>query len=92
MLARPIANKRLSCLGNAAVKTGAAILAAVGAGLHNSVAEAAQAFVRYRPGEDAPDPQRREIYDGAYARYRELYFALKPIFENSVRAKSAVPV
>ena len=72
--------------------TGAAILAAVGAGLHNSVAEAAQAFVRYRPGEDAPDPQRREIYDGAYARYRELYFALKPVFENRVRAKSAVPV
>src|SRR5436309_4888093 len=72
--------------------TGAAILAAVGAGLHNSVAEAAQAFVRYRPGEHAPDPQRREIYDGAYARYRELYFALKPVFENRVREKSAVPV
>jgi len=71
--------------------TGAAILAAVGAGLHNSVAEAAQAFVRYRPGEHAPDPQRREIYDGAYARYRELYFALKPVFENRVREKSAVP-
>src|SRR5438477_12979749 len=30
--------------------TGAAILAAVGAGLHRSVAEAAQAFVSYRPG------------------------------------------
>ena len=71
--------------------TGAAILAAVGAGLHGSVAEAAQAFVSYRPGEQAPDPERREIYDAAYARYRELYFALKPVFANAVREKSAVP-
>ena len=72
--------------------TGAAILAAVGAGLHGNVAEAAQAFVSYRPGEEAPDPERREIYDAAYTRYRELYFALKPVFENAVREKSAVPV
>jgi len=71
--------------------TGAAILAAVGAGLHGSVAEAAQAFVSYRPGEQSPDPERREIYDAAYARYRELYFALKPVFANAVREKSAVP-
>ena len=46
----------------------------------------------YRPGEQAPDPERHEIYDAAYARYRELYFALKPIFQNSVRAQSAVSV
>src|SRR5207248_2354439 len=71
--------------------TGAAILAAVGAGLHGSVAEAAQAFVSSRPGEQSPDPERREIYDVAYARYRELYFALKPVFANAVREKSAVP-
>src|SRR5437773_12095581 len=63
--------------------TGAAILAAVGAGLHGSVAEAAQAFVSYRPGDEAPHPERGEIYDTAYARYRALYFARKPVVENA---------
>jgi xylulokinase len=60
--------------------TGAAILAAVGAGVHATVAEAVQAFVAYRPEEHEPDPERREIYDEAYRRYRDVYFALKPVF------------
>ena len=72
--------------------TGAAILAAVGAGLHGSVAEAARTFVGYQPGEHTPDPERRQVYNDAYARYRELYFALKPMFESRAQAKSAVPV
>ena len=72
--------------------TGAAILAAVGAGLHPNVASAAQAFVSYQPHEHTPDPQQQPQYDAAYARYRELYFALKPVFENAVREKSAVSV
>jgi xylulokinase len=60
--------------------TGAAILAAVGAGLHGSVADAVDAFVAYRPDEHEPDPNAREAYDEAYRRYRDVYFALKPVF------------
>lgn len=60
--------------------TGAAILAAVGSGVHTSVVDAVDAFVAYRPEEHEPDPERREVYDDAYRRYREVYFALKPVF------------
>ncbi|HUF59304.1 MAG TPA: FGGY-family carbohydrate kinase, partial [Actinomycetota bacterium] len=62
--------------------TGAAILAAVGSGVHASVAEAVDAFVAFRPEEHEPDPAAREVYDEAYRRYRALYFALVPVFEN----------
>jgi xylulokinase len=60
--------------------TGAAILAAVGSGVHATVADAVRAFVAYRPDEHEPDPERREAYDQAYRRYRDVYFALKPVF------------
>jgi xylulokinase len=60
--------------------TGAAILAAVGSGVHASVADAVSAFVAYEPDEHQPDPARADAYDEAYARYREVYFALKPVF------------
>ena len=60
--------------------TGAAILAAVGAGIHATVADTVDAFVAYRPEEHEPDPERREAYDEAYRRYRDVYFALKPVF------------
>jgi xylulokinase len=63
--------------------TGAAMLAAVGAGLYGSVPAAVEAFVAYQPDEHQPDPERREIYDDAYRRYREVYFALKPVFERA---------
>jgi xylulokinase len=63
--------------------TGAAILAAVGSGVHTTVADAVQAFVSYRPEEHEPDPQTREAYDEAYRRYRDVYFALKPVFTTS---------
>jgi xylulokinase len=63
--------------------TGAAILAAVGSGVHSSVAEAVDAFVAYRPDEQLPDPERHERYADAYRRYRDLYFALKPVFDRS---------
>jgi xylulokinase len=62
--------------------TGAATLAAVGAGLYKDVASAAGAFVAYRPDEHQPDLERREIYNEAYGRYRDVYFALKPVFER----------
>jgi sugar (pentulose or hexulose) kinase len=44
------------------------------------VAEAVEAFVSFRPDEHEPDPERGEAYDAAYATYREVYFALKPVF------------
>jgi xylulokinase len=61
--------------------TGAAILAAVGAGVHATVADAVDAFVAFQPEEHQPDPERREAYDEAYRRYRDVYFALKPVFD-----------
>jgi xylulokinase len=63
--------------------TGAAILAAVGAGVHANVAEAVAAFVAYQPQEQLPDPERHQAYADAYRRYREVYFALKPVFERA---------
>jgi xylulokinase len=62
--------------------TGAAILAAVGGGVQPSVADAVKAFVRYRPEEHVPNPQRGARYDEAYRRYRDVYFALKPVFDT----------
>jgi xylulokinase len=61
--------------------TGAAILAAVGSGVHATVADAVDAFVAFQPDEHQPDPERRDIYDDAYRRYRDVYFALKPVFD-----------
>jgi xylulokinase len=63
--------------------TGAAILAAVGAGLYTSVADAVAAFVAYRPDEHVPDPEAQEVYDEAYRCYRDVYFALKPVFAGN---------
>jgi len=63
--------------------TGAAILAAVGAGIHPSVGTAVEAFVSYRPEEHQPDPGVREAYDEAYVRYRKVYASLKPVFADS---------
>jgi xylulokinase len=60
--------------------TGAAILAAVAAGLHPTVAEATRTFVSYEPDEHVPDPDAREIYDTSYRRYRDVYAALRPVF------------
>ncbi len=63
--------------------TGAAILAAVGAGLHAGIAGAVGAFVAYQPEEQVPDPERQELYADAYRRYRDVYYALKPVFERA---------
>jgi xylulokinase len=63
--------------------TGAAILAAVGSGVHVTVADAVEAFVAFRPEEHEPDLAAKAAYDEAYARYREVYYALKPVFERA---------
>ncbi|MEP6477712.1 MAG: FGGY family carbohydrate kinase [Actinomycetota bacterium] len=60
--------------------TGAAILAAVGAGLHSSIAQAVDAFVSYRPESHEPDAATSAAYDDAYGRYRAVYDALRPVF------------
>jgi xylulokinase len=60
--------------------TGAAILAAVGTGVCSSVAEAVESFVSYSPAEHLPDPVLHRQYEDAYDRYRDVYFALKPVF------------
>ena len=71
--------------------TGAAILAAVGSGVHATVGDAVKSFVSFRPDEHEPDPERGEAYDEAYRRYREVYFALKPVFRScATRELSAV--
>ena len=63
--------------------TGAAILAAVGSGVHATVSDAVSAFVAFRPEEHEPDRDAHEAYEEAYARYREVYFALKPVFDHA---------
>jgi len=62
--------------------TGAAVLAAVGSGVHESVAGAVEAFVTYQPDEHQPDPERHQAYSEAYRHYRDCYYALKPVFEG----------
>jgi len=62
--------------------TGAAVLAAVGTGLRRSVADAVGSFVAYQPEEHHPDPEHQEAYARAYSRYRDVYFALRPVFEG----------
>jgi xylulokinase len=59
---------------------GAAILAAVGGGIHRSVAAACNAMASPAVDEIKPDESRHELYVQVYARYRELYAALKPLF------------
>jgi len=61
--------------------TGAAILAGVGSGLFPDVAAAVRAFVAYAPEEHVPDPEQSAVYGDAYRRYREVYYALKPVFD-----------
>jgi xylulokinase len=62
--------------------TGAAILAAVGAGTHASVGDAVETFVSYRPDHHEPNAASRDVYDEAYKRYRDVYASLKPVFSD----------
>jgi xylulokinase len=61
---------------------GAAMLAAAGAGLHPSVAAACAAMAGPRGEPVAPDPELREVYDALHRRHRELYSALRPLFNG----------
>jgi xylulokinase len=56
--------------GHPGASLGAAIIAAIGVGALDDWADASR-FVTLGPAV-SPDPQRRQIYDDAYARWREL--------------------
>ena len=60
---------------------GAALIGAVCAGIYPTLKAAADDVVKVKetvsPGKD------RGIYDKVYKKYRELYFALKPLFDHS---------
>jgi xylulokinase len=62
--------------------TGAAILAAVAAGVFPTVPEATSAFVDYEPDEVTPDPEAGARYEDSYRLYRDVYGALKPVFDT----------
>jgi xylulokinase len=65
---------------------GAAVLAAVGAGLYPSCAEAADHFVAFRSEEHEPEPEAAAAYEEGYALYRDVYAAAKPVFEAHATA------
>lgn len=65
---------------------GAALLAAIGLNWFSSVDEAAEKCIQY--GERSiPNSANAEVYDRQYRLYRELYNALKPIFEKTARGE-----
>lgn len=64
---------------------GAALLAAVGAGMYGTVEEACEATVRTSE-ESSPLVQHRPLYDRYYAIYRSLYGALKPAYDGIAAA------
>ena len=57
--------------------TGAAVLAAVTAGIYTHVA-AAVAALKLRPEVIEPDAGKAAVYDESYRRYREVFAALEP--------------
>jgi xylulokinase len=63
---------------------GAAILAAVGSGECPGIGQAVTSFVTFEPDEHQPDPECRDAYEDAYRLYRDVYFALKPVFARSL--------
>ena len=76
VLDRPV--QRLS--GHPGSCLGAAWMAALGCGLSTNW-QGAQAFVSLDTPVE-PDPRNRIVYDLAYGDYRELYSALKPLFQT----------
>jgi xylulokinase len=59
---------------------GAAMLAAAGSGIHDSVTAAAEAMSGPRTERVEPDPERAAIYDDLHARHLRLYAALRPLY------------
>jgi xylulokinase len=63
---------------------GAAFLALVGVSAYASLSEAGEQIVRIHERID-PNPSAQSAYMEAYARYRQTYFALLPVFEETAR-------
>jgi xylulokinase len=61
---------------------GAAMLAAVGAGMYSTVREAGHEMSAPRVMRFEPRPEHAAMYDDLYGRYRELYAALRPLFDR----------
>lgn len=64
-----------------AASLGAAILAGKGLGLYRSVEEACTHMVAIDRSYE-PNPEHREVYENAYARYRKLFDSLLEMFET----------
>ena len=60
---------------------GAAILAAVGCGVFDSVEEAAKKLVKVT-GTEEPDPELVQKYEERYQEFKKLYPALKGIYQG----------
>ncbi len=67
--------------GEDAALRGDAMLAGVAAGVYADLAEAATAMVRTERRYE-PDPAAHRAYDDAYARYIELFEALRPLYAS----------
>ena len=63
---------------------GAAFVALVGIGAYASISEAGNHIIRIRERID-PEPSAQSAYLEAYERYRQTYFALLPVFEETAR-------
>jgi len=63
---------------------GAAFLGLVGIGAYSTLSEASEHIVKLRECID-PDPATQSAYTDAYERYRQTYFTLLPVYEDSNR-------
>jgi xylulokinase len=61
---------------------GAAMLAAVGAGMYPTVRDAGHEMSAPRVRRYEPDDANTAVYDDLYGRYRALYAAVRPLFER----------
>ena len=66
---------------------GAAFLALVGIGAFASLSEASEHLVKIRERID-PQPSTQSMYADSYARYRQTYFALLPVFEQAASQRT----
>jgi len=66
---------------------GAAFLALVGIGAFATLSEASEHIVKIRERID-PQQSAQSIYAESYARYRQTYFALLPVFERAAKIGS----
>jgi len=70
--------------GREAAAMGAALLAAVGAGIYPDIPSAVEAMVQVQERVE-PDLQMLPVYDECYAKYLRLYEQLRPLFTSSDR-------